>query len=84
MDMATFLNDNQDMIDIDESRKSSINFDKEKLLPNSAREAPYAKAATENKQFALDLGKIYQQKDESVKKAGGFDIEAAFQQSSMS
>ena len=84
MDMASFLNDNQDMIDIDESRKSSINFDKEKLLPNSAREAPYAKATAENKQFALDLGKIYQQKDESIKKAGGFDIEAAFQQSSMS
>ena len=89
VDMATFLNDNQDMIDIDESRKSSINFDKDKLvngalLPNSAREAPYAKATTESKQFALDLGKIYQSKDESVKKAGGFDIEAAFQQSSMS
>ena len=87
--MATFLNDNQDMIDIDESRKSSINFDKDKLvngalLPNSAREAPYAKATTESKQFALDLGKIYQSKDESVKKAGGFDVEAAFQQSSMS
>jgi hypothetical protein len=44
VDMATFLNDNQDMIDIDESRKSSINFDKDKLLPNSAREVPYANA----------------------------------------
>ena len=79
--MATFLNDNQDMIDIDESRKSSINFDKDKLLPNSAREVPYANA-NEGRQFALDLGKIYN--EEVVQKPGGIDIEAAMQQSSMS
>ena len=84
IDMATFLNDNQDMIDIDESRKAAINFEKDKLLPNSAREATHAKDTNESKQFALDLGKIYQSKDESVKKAAGFDLEAALQQSSMS
>jgi len=39
-----------------------------------------------NKQLALDLDKISQTKDESKKKNanGAFDIEAAFQQSSLS
>ena len=38
-----------------------------------------------NKKLALDLGKIYQTKDETnQKKNGVFDIEAAFQQSSLS
>jgi len=39
-----------------------------------------------NKQLVLDLDKIHQTKDESKKKNanGAFDIEAAFQQSSLS
>lgn len=39
-----------------------------------------------NRQLALDLGRIYQTKDETQKKSasGAFDVEAAFRQSSLS
>jgi len=88
IDMAQFLNDNHDLINIEETDQP-LSFD-EKDLPKSARAADNIHATggdgIQSKQFLLDLGKVYDQDQgkSSARVGNGFDVEAAFQQSSMS
>lgn len=119
LDMATFLSDKQDMMNIniiDEDNavgsenaamhnQNLLEREGGRTIPSSARINPGGdgrkpeevndalrddKASDPilggNRQLALDLGKIYQTKDETQKKnaSGAFDVEAAFRQSSLS
>ena len=84
IDMATFLSDNQDLINIEESGKEMLNLDKDSIAPKSARlsEADRKAGASEvmpHQKFALDLDKLKLQKTNGV-----FDAEMVFQQSSLS
>jgi hypothetical protein len=82
IDMATFLNDNQDLFEIEED-KQPLSYDKEGLIPKSARatdfEGQHIKKSVGDllqgsKPFALDLDKVKQNAGEgsSLTQRSGF------------
>mmetsp|Transcript_1902 Transcript_1902/g.2660 ORF Transcript_1902/g.2660 Transcript_1902/m.2660 type:complete len:298 (+) Transcript_1902:5708-6601(+) len=90
LDMASFLNDDQDMMNLDERPEdgSSKKTTSEKQADEDTyRSSKYDPILGANKQLALDLGKIYQTKDElkdNLQASGGFDFDGGYQPSSRS